>query len=221
MSSTTATALGLPAFGGTTPIAAPLDIQSTVAMFDIAVSSALILARPELSPQSSATKGLELRRALASDQALIEQIYAASRDAEMRRLDWPSDLKQAFLRDQCALQASHYAAHYPSAHFLIIERAGVALGRLYWQWKGLPSSDDYALHLLEITLLTEHRGQGLAGALIRGLQAQARHCAASMTLYVEPHSRAIGIYQHLGFKPVSVQAEGDAVLMQWRAREWF
>lgn len=160
---------------------------------------------------------LRLRCKLSSDGALIEQIYAASRDAEMRQLDWPAEQKQAFLRSQCALQAAHYAAHYPGAHFLIVEQGVAAVGRLYWQWQNHPGTDSYALHLIEITLLPEHRGHGLAGALIRGLQAQARQVAACMTLHVDPYIPALALYQHLGFKPLARQTEGNLLPMHWKA----
>ncbi len=185
---------------------------------------------------------LLLRPCSAADAALVEQIYAASRDEEMRQTGWPAAQQQAFLRSQCALQAAHYAAHYPGAHFCLVQRAagpwgqaldevpGEALGgaqataqrhtlgRIYWHWQGLPGSNHYALHLMDLTLLPQHRGQGLAGVLLRALQEQAQYNAARMTLHVQPHSPAQAVYQHLGFVPVpGATDEGLYLRMQWAA----
>jgi ribosomal protein S18 acetylase RimI-like enzyme len=168
---------------------------------------------------------IQLRTVCESDADTIARIYASSRDEEMQLVDWPLAQKTAFLEQQCALQRNHYLKHYPAAQYYLIERNGQVQGRIYWQWQGLAlglplSAPGHRpeLRLMEITVLTAFRRQGIASTLVRALQHQAATQGACMTLHVQIGSPAQAIYAHLGFQADSTSpSQGLYQLMHWPA----
>ena len=72
----------------------------------------------------------------------------------MAQVPWSAEQKEAFVRMQYAAQKQHYAAEFPQASHDIIYIDETAVGRLY-----LDRRED-ALHILDITVLPQHRGQG-------------------------------------------------------------
>ena len=73
-----------------------------------------------------------------------------------------------FCRMQFNAQTADYRTNYPDASFQIIERDGVAAGRL------LVRRSDDAVHVIDIALLPEHRGAGIGTKLLKELQEEAR-----------------------------------------------
>jgi hypothetical protein len=61
----------------------------------------------------------------------MARLYASTRTEELAPVPWPEEIKQAFLHAQFELQRGHYRKHYRHAEFLVIERAGQPIGRLY------------------------------------------------------------------------------------------
>jgi ribosomal protein S18 acetylase RimI-like enzyme len=178
---------------------------------------------------------LQLRPVRDDDAALVARIYASSREEEMQQVNWPEAQKAAFLQQQSHLQLRQYSAHYPAARYYLIEREGLVLGRVYWQWQGMPPdwTDSVAvsqntpsntpgnspeLRLMELTVLTIFRGQGIAAKVIRALQTYVSQHGACMTLHVHGGSPAQAIYQHLGFETAPTST-GQSIYqtMQWRA----
>jgi hypothetical protein len=81
---------------------------------------------------------------------------------------WPPEMQAAFLAQQAAAQHSHYSIHFADAEWLIIEReAG--------DRPALPARDARTLHIVDISLLPDSRGQGSAGHP-RDILDQARDC---------------------------------------------
>ena len=168
---------------------------------------------------------IHLRPVCESDADVIARIYASSRDEEMQLVDWPLAQKTAFLEQQSALQRNHYLKHYPAAQYYLIEREDQVLARIYWQWQGLSQAAPFSapgsrpeLRLMELTVLTAFRGQGIASTLVRALQHEAAIQGACMTLHVQIGSPAQAIYAHLGFLEVSTShSQGLYQLMHWSA----
>jgi GNAT superfamily N-acetyltransferase len=166
---------------------------------------------------------IQLRPVCESDADVIARIYVNSRDEEMQLVDWPLAQKTAFLEQQSALQRSHYLKHYPAAQYYLIERDGQVLGRIYWLWQGLSQATPLSvpgsrpeLRLMEVTVLTAFRGQGIASTLVRALQHQAATQGACMTLHVQIGSPAQAIYAHLGFQSASTSPSHELCqLMHW------
>jgi ribosomal protein S18 acetylase RimI-like enzyme len=97
------------------------------------------------------------------DAAFLARLYAST------RMDLHSDTADpafvaALVGMQQRLQGADYRRRFPHADYLLIERDGVACGRLVLD-AGLA-----ALRLVDIALVPEARGQGLGRHVVRALQ---------------------------------------------------
>ncbi|MEO8362003.1 MAG: GNAT family N-acetyltransferase, partial [Vicinamibacteria bacterium] len=84
-----------------------------------------------MSEPSLPSPAFEFRPARDADRAFLFQVYATSREAELSVVPWTLETKNLFLRQQFEAQDHHYRSHYPGAEFLVIEREGRSVGRLY------------------------------------------------------------------------------------------
>ena len=152
--------------------------------------------------------GATLRRASADDLPFLRELYAHARAAELAQVCWPPGVCEQFLDSQFALQHRHYVQHYSDADFLLVERHGKCVGRLYVS----PAPPDHLI--VDITLLEQARGHGLGSALITGVQrcAQAQGCGVVLHVDVR-NAGAQRLYQRLGFVPLSV--DGAYWTMRW------
>ncbi|HZQ27509.1 MAG TPA: GNAT family N-acetyltransferase [Acidimicrobiales bacterium] len=141
-----------------------------------------------------AAPGITLRPSTHDDDAVLRAIYASTRAAEMDLVPWTDEEKQAFVTSQFDLQDAAYKGGYDDARFLMIERDGVAVGRLYLAW--FPGD----LHVIDIALLPEHRGAGIGSALMGAVLAEADAGGLSVSLYVERWNPARRLYERLGFE---------------------
>ena len=151
--------------------------------------------------------GISFRRLREKDFDFTAALYASTRTEELAITGWPEEGKQAFLAQQHAAQHHHYQAHYANAEWLIVERDGAAIGRLYLQEGG---SD---IRLIDIALLPAHRGAGIGAALIDDLLAWARALGKSVSLHVEPNNPVRRLYGRLGF--VTGELAGAYLRMDW------
>ena len=138
--------------------------------------------------------GVSYRQFSDDDLAFVSALYASTRTEEIAMTGWPAEVQAAFLAQQAAAQHSHYSIHFADAEWLIVERAGIAIGRLY-----LREAPDI-LHIVEISLVPDSRGQGIGGAILRDVLEQARGCGRSVTIHVERNNPARSLYARLGFE---------------------
>src|SRR5947209_13569311 len=96
-----------------------------------------------------------LRPVTPADEAFLYRVYASTRAEEMAIVPWTDAQKDAFIRMQFHAQSVYYAEHFGDADFLVIERDGTPIGRLY-----LDRGDD-EIRIIDIALLPEARGAGL------------------------------------------------------------
>lgn len=150
--------------------------------------------------------GISLRERSDDDGGFLSDLYASTREEELRPVDWPDARKRTFLHDQFLLQHIHYAKHYPRAEWLIIERDGMRIGRLYLETTRVER------RLMDIALLAEQRNCGIGTALLRGLLAEADALRLPVTLHVEPFNLALRLYARLGF--VTLETRGVYYFMQ-------
>jgi ribosomal protein S18 acetylase RimI-like enzyme len=153
---------------------------------------------------------VRLRPAAEADDAFLGSVYASTRAEEMARTPWTPEQKEAFVRMQYAAQKQHYAAMYPQASHDIIYVDETAVGRLY-----LNRSAEQ-LHILDITVLPEHRGQGAGTVLLRRLLEEAGASGKAVTIYVETFNPALRFFERLGFQ--RDHEEGYQYLMKWQAQ---
>lgn len=130
-----------------------------------------------------------LRQATEDDNAFLRRLYGTTRSDELAAVSWDEVTREAFLDQQFAAQAADYRRRFPQARFLVVQHEGTPIGRLYFA-----DSDD-AVHVLDIALLPEHRGQGLGEALLRWVAEGDRR----ITLSVARWNPAQRLYLRLEF----------------------
>jgi ribosomal protein S18 acetylase RimI-like enzyme len=145
------------------------------------------------------------------DLPFVAALYASVRAAELAMTGWPEEMRRLFLDQQHRAQHQHYRSQYPNAAWLILERDGAAIGRLYFD--EAPSD----LHLIDISLSESARGAGIGRAILADLIESAGAAGRSMSLFVDPHNPARRLYLSLGF--VSEGSARAYERMRWRARE--
>ncbi|PRZ50183.1 ribosomal protein S18 acetylase RimI-like enzyme [Tritonibacter scottomollicae] len=148
----------------------------------------------------AASLGISLREMTARDMQFLAQVYRSTREEELALTPWNEDQKHAFISMQFRAQHEHYQAHYPDALWLIIQRSGEAIGRLYlerWQSEH---------RIIDIALLPAHRGAGIGGAILRDLTDEASAANKAVGIHVEKANPAMALYHRLGF--VTVEDKG-------------
>jgi ribosomal protein S18 acetylase RimI-like enzyme len=138
---------------------------------------------------------ITLRPIGPADEAFLYQVYASTRQEELALVDWDEAQKQTFLHMQFHAQHTHYHAQFPAARYQLILCGGVPIGRLYFDYR------EQEVGILDIALLPQHRQQGIGGALLRQVLAEADQAGKPVRIYVERFNPALRLYQRLGFLP--------------------
>lgn len=144
---------------------------------------------------------ISLRPYRADDQEFLFRLYASTRIHEIAGFGWPAAQQEMFLRMQFDAQRRSYESAYEGAEHQIIERAGQPIGRIIvfrvFREKVLREKD--SMLLVDIALLTEHRGLGIGGQLIRELIQQAARDGSPLRLQVLKTNPALRLYERMGF----------------------
>lgn len=154
-------------------------------------------------------RGIGVRAARSQDIAWLRALYRELRGVEFAPMGWPEQALHAFLDQQFAMQHLHYVRHYPDVDFLIVERDGEPIGRLYLQTQA-PE------HLLvDISLSATSHGQGIGTGLIEWAQQRALATQCGMRLHVEHGNQdALRLYLRLGFRVIE-QMPTHALMRWW------
>jgi ribosomal protein S18 acetylase RimI-like enzyme len=150
--------------------------------------------RSFIEPPGLRIAGASFRPITEADMPFLCALYAQVRRDELAPVPWPDEVKQAFLRSQFQLQHAHYHQHNPKADFLLIERDGAPIGRIY------VNRAPRDIRIMEVSLLESERGRGLGTLLFAEIFAEARASGSRVSLHVEPNNPAMRLYQRLGFK---------------------
>ncbi|UMZ09545.1 GNAT family N-acetyltransferase [Pseudomonas sp. MPFS] len=143
----------------------------------------------------TASPAVVLRQQDDLDRAFLHGLYLSRRWAEVCAVPgWHNDQRRAFLVSQAELQRQHYEKHYPAADFLIIEQAGLPIGRL------CVNRQANDVRIVDIALLPAWHGQGIGTQLLQSLLAEADALGRSCSLSVEQGSPARRLYERLGFQ---------------------
>jgi ribosomal protein S18 acetylase RimI-like enzyme len=141
-----------------------------------------------------------------SDDEFLLKVYGSTREQELAQVPWTAEQKQQFVRMQYEAQKNHYAAQHPHASHEIICLEGDAAGRLYLDRTG------EKFHILDITLLPEHRNRGAGSFLLGQIMAEAKEAGKPVSIFVETYNPSLRLFQRLGFTPI--QQEGFHLLLQ-------
>jgi GNAT superfamily N-acetyltransferase len=158
-------------------------------------------------PTGLAKLGIALRSQRVDDADFLLALYGCVRRDELGPTGWPEEVKQVFLADQFRLQSLHYAKAYEGGDFLIIEKSGQPVGRLYL-YRG---TTDH--RIFDISLLEKERGQGIGGALLDSVCGEAAALSKSVSIHVEKFNPAQTLYIRKNFR---LKGEhGPYWLMEW------
>lgn len=152
-----------------------------------------------------------LRPVTTADDAFLLEIYASARAAELAQVPWDAAQREAFLRMQLAAQQLHYRTHNPNATHDLILLDDQPIGRLY------VSRREREIRILDITLLSEQRGQGIGTPLIQELMSEAERAGQPLTIYVESYNPSLRLFERLGFS--KIDDDGVNYLMEWKRKE--
>ena len=150
---------------------------------------------------------ISLRPAGPDDQEFLLRVYGETRADELAAAGWSGAEQEAFCRDQFAAQDRHYREHFPGCEFLVIERDGRPVGRLYRDRR----ADE--IRVVDIALLAGERGKGLGGRIMGDILDEARGLGLEVRIHVERTNPARRLYDRLGFTLVE---EGEVYdLLVW------
>ena len=146
--------------------------------------------------RAAAALGITYRAMSDGDLPFAASLYASTRSEELAQTGWPDEIQHAFLAQQFDAQHRHYRQHYPAAEWLIVERAGERIGRLYIEeW-------EREFRIIDIALVPTSRGQGLGAAILSDVIAHAGAAGKAVSIHVEKHNEAMRLYRRLGFAKV-------------------
>lgn len=152
-----------------------------------------------------------LRPASLDDLPFLRRLYRSFRKDELACTPWSQDDRHAFLDQQFDLQHRYYIAAFPKTEFLIVEKDGIPIGRLYIDIE----ADIW--HIVDIGFLPEWRNLGLGSAILKAVQdAAATEGSPGIVLHVDRNNRrAHGLYQALGF--TDIDTTDTHIGMEWRS----
>jgi len=151
---------------------------------------------------------ITLRPATAADDDFLFNCYASTRAQELAQVPWSQEQKEAFVRMQYTAQKQHYAAEAPQASHDIIYVDATPVGRIF-----LDRRED-ALHILDITVLPQHRNYGTGSLLLRRLLDEAGRLGKPASIYVESFNPSLRLFERLGFR--KDHEKGFHLLMKWQ-----
>ena len=151
--------------------------------------------------------GVVVRPMTGDDMEFLAQLYRSTREDELAITGWSEEQKQSFIDMQFRAQHAHYQKQYPAALWLILERAGQPVGRLYLErW----SSQH---RIIDIALVPPARGHGLGGAILLDLHDEAASAGKAVSIHVEKVNPAMTLYRRLGYE--TVEDKGVYDLLVW------
>jgi ribosomal protein S18 acetylase RimI-like enzyme len=145
------------------------------------------------------------RPAVPGDRPFMLRLYAGVRAPELEAAGMPVEQRGAFIAQQFEAQSRHYES-YRDATVEVVLVDGEAAGRL------IVDRGPDELRVVDISLLPEHRGQGIGGSLLGELLDEADARGVKARVHVERSNPALRLYTRLGFRPRS--EEGIYLLLE-------
>jgi ribosomal protein S18 acetylase RimI-like enzyme len=140
---------------------------------------------------------ISLRPEAPGDEALLFEVYAGTREAELNLTSWDAVTRRAFLDMQFKAMRQGYRGMYPGAQFAVIVAGEQPVGRL------VVNRQDNSVHVVDIALLPAFCGRGIGTAVMRKLQGEAGEAGKKVRLRARRDPRTLRFYQRLGFAIVA------------------
>ena len=136
------------------------------------------------------TLAFAFRAAVPADIDFEHYLYASTRD-DLRPLG--PEVFDGLVGMQFRAQSMSLRLEHPQADRQIILVEDAPVGRLI-----IDSVGDH-IEVIDVALLPEYRGHGIGTSVLRGVIGHADRLARSVRLHVEKQSRAVRLYERLGF----------------------
>ena len=150
---------------------------------------------------------ISLRPATTEDEGFLLAVFKSSRGDDLRELGWDEDRIDEFLGMQFEAQQRLYQNDYQQADDQIVLCEGKPAGRLTVERR------DHEIRCVEVALVPAHRNTGIGTFLVRQLQDEARLANKPLRLGVIRFSRAVSLFERLGF--VRTSETGTHFQMEW------
>ena len=148
-----------------------------------------------------------MRSVQPEDRSFLVELYKSSRGDDLRGLGWDEQRISEFLDMQYEAQQNFYDNDYRDATDELILLADKPIGRL------MIESRPHEIRCIELALLPEYREHGLGTEIIQKLQEKARREKKPLRLQVIRFSRAVNLFDRLGF--VRTSETGTHFQMEW------
>jgi GNAT superfamily N-acetyltransferase len=154
---------------------------------------------------------ISLRPVEDGDRSFLMDVYASTREDELKLVDWTPEQKRAFCEMQFRAQDTYYRNTYTNVTYDVVLVDGEPGGRLY-----VCRQPDHIL-VLDVALLPGFRGRGIGTRLLADVQAEAVASAKPLRIHVERFNPALRLYARLGFGLIA--DEGVYLHLEWRPPE--
>lgn len=157
------------------------------------------------------TPNVKLRPVTPEDETFLISVYGASREQELAMVPWTEEQRHAFVKFQYLAQLNYYQTEFPKSEHFIILADGEPVGRLFLDRR------DAQIRILDITILTRHRGKGFGVPVIRYVMDEALTVGKSVGINLDLFSTSQRTFEQLGFKPT--EKTDSHTLYAWQANE--
>lgn len=141
------------------------------------------------------------REAGEADREFLQRLDASLCDWLHAVDGLPDGQRVALVDMQARAREQAYRSAWPQARCLVVEQVeggqSLPVGRIWYA----RTAD--ALHLIDISMLPERRGQGVGGACLKRLIGEAAAAGLAVTLNVAADNPARRLYARLGFRCVT------------------
>lgn len=144
----------------------------------------------------------------ATDRDFIFRLFSLLKIDELQAWAWDEHMRETMLRMQFDAHERHFRTNFPGADDAVVRQGELPIGRL------IVLRNAEALHLADVSLLSEFRGKGIGSHLIGKLQDEATAAGVPLRLNCFVGNPARRLYQRLGFCVVADQ--GSHLAMEWR-----
>jgi GNAT superfamily N-acetyltransferase len=157
----------------------------------------------DLEPSQS----ISTRPVTPDDDSFLRRVYKSSRGDDLRGLQWDEDRIDEFLEMQYDAERKFFENDYRKATDQIVALDGQPAGRLIVERR------EHEIRCVDLSLLPEHRNQGVGTFIINTLQSEATAANLPLRLQVIRFNRAVNLFERMGF--VRTSETGTHFQMEW------
>ena len=150
---------------------------------------------------------VSLRAVQPEDETFLTSVYGSTREQELAMTPWTVEQREAFIQFQYTAQLAHYQTEYPRAEQSVILLGDNRVGRIYVDRR------ESEIHILDITLLTQYRGQGIGTPILQQVMDEAAQAGKSVSINLDSFNQSHQLFARLGFKPT--ETTGFHTLYVW------